>query len=170
MSPEFAVIHLQKRGPQGLDVTLKDRSNSTRLRGRLTRAQLVHVMLGATGVKLLGVDFITVSIYGQRCGDILFFHICPSQIEDNLFGGTSVCNIEFVDLDIRTAQAGGNALGTESTTREYLCGQETQDEQASSGKGNKSHVDSGYIYISRLIYNVYVLNGVRIEKQMQDHQ
>ena len=74
-----------------------------RLRGRLTRAQLVHVMLRATGVELLGVDFITISVHGQRCCDILFFRICPGQIEGNLFRGTGVCNIDFVDLDIRAA-------------------------------------------------------------------
>ena len=100
MSLEFAVIHLQKKGPQGLDVALEERPNSMRLRGRLTRAQFVHVMLRATGVKVLGVDFITVSVHGQRCGDILFFRICPGQIEGNLFRGTSVRNIDFVDLDV----------------------------------------------------------------------
>lgn len=83
-------------------------------------------MLGATGIELLRVDLVAVRVYSQRSDDILFLCICTSQIKGKLFRGTSVCNIEVLNLNFGIGQTGRNTFGTESAPGKDLRGQETQ--------------------------------------------
>lgn len=47
----------------------------------ITWAKLFNVIIGAAGIEVFRVDFVPISEYCQRRGDILLFFICPRHIK-----------------------------------------------------------------------------------------
>lgn len=90
-----------------------------------TGTQLFDMNLAAAGIECFGVDLIAVRGHGQGCRDILFLRVGTSHIEDHIFAGTSVGNIEFVDFNGRIGHAQVKTLGTQGVAGQRL-GHETQ--------------------------------------------